>query len=126
MTIPLIRMLDKEKNDIVRMKIIGAMGVTNDKRIIEPLKKLLDTKGPNYDDAIKALGNPRFPEAKELLINIIKSDDEAFRTNAAEALIKIGDRAVISEIEAILPKLPEKDARKIQKKLNELERGGGL
>jgi HEAT repeat protein len=125
-TRPLLQMLDEEKNDIVRMKLIGALGVTDDERVVPPLLNLLNEKGPNYDDAIKALGNPLYQRAaKEPLMEIFKSKDDPFRIIAAEALIKHGDSLTVQEIEEELPALPEKDAARIRKKLEAFERGGG-
>jgi HEAT repeat protein len=121
MTNPMIEMLEKEKDEIVRIKIIGALGITNDRRAIEPLNNLLKKKGPDYDDAIKALGNLKFRESSQLLIEYL--DDDEYRVNAAEALINLEDSSAVPEIEKVLPKMAEKDSIKIKKSLDKMKRG---
>lgn len=69
---------------------------------IEPLLKML--KEPNRGaiaSAAFALGELRSARAIKSLIELLGEDDQTIRTNATEALAKIGDPAVRALIEAL-------------------------
>jgi len=121
----IIDLLRKEKNSMVRMmqiECLGCLGSLGDKRVLVPLIDLLESRDSNFRDAIKALGNIGEPEAKKALIGLLKDKSESIRFNATKALIKIGDKSVITEIEKVLQTLNENHRRMIDKTLDRLKK----
>ena len=104
-TVPLIEALSREKTDVVRIKIIGALSVTDDKRAVTTLSNLIKSRGSNYNYAIKCISNLKYPESIEVLKELLKDDNERIRFDAAKALLKMGDKSVASDIEKVLPTL---------------------
>ena len=121
----IIDLLRNEKNSTVKMmqiECLGCLGSLGDKRVLVPLIDLLESRDSNFRDAIKALGNIGEPEAKEALIGLLKDKSESIRFNTTKALIKMGDKSVIPEIEKVLQTLNENHRRMIDKTLDSLKK----
>jgi len=103
----IIEVVKEEKSSSVRMmgyECLGTIGALGDDRAVSALVDVLKTEGPNYY-IIKALGISKSYKAKQVLKELLSHKDESVRFDAAKALLKIGDKSVISEIEKVLPTL---------------------
>jgi len=103
----IIKVIKEEKSSSVRMmgyECLGTIGALGDDRAVSALVDVLKTEGPNYY-IIKALGISKSYKAKQVLKELLSHKDESVRFDAAKALLKIGDKSVISEIEKVLPTL---------------------
>jgi len=98
-TLPLIESLNREKSDVVRIKIIGALSVTNDQRAVKALGDLIKFRGLNYRSAIEYIPNLKYPESAEILKGLLKDEEEATRFDAAKALLSTEDKSIIPDVE---------------------------
>jgi len=103
--------VQKGANDYSEIKTlqyhaISSLGAIKERRIVPILSRKVEGEDmSNLYVAIWALGNIGGSEAQNTLLKLLNHDSEGIRFDAAKALLKIGDRSVVSDIEKVLPTL---------------------
>ena len=120
----LIELFNNEEDGLVKDALICALGATGSKKVIKPLIDYVHRRKFLGDLVSSAILNIGGPEAKEALINLLSNQNEGVRFDAAKALIKMGDKSVIPEIEEVLGGFKNEHFRKvIQDSLEVLKKG---
>jgi len=120
----IIRELEEEDNWKVRMmeiECLGCLGRVGDRRATRLLLELARKKKDLFH-VIKELGNIGTPECKEVLLQLLKDEDESIRFFAAKAIIKTGDKEAISEVERSLERFSSGHREVIGKALKEAKK----
>ena len=113
---------DKGRNPL-RYFAISALGAMKEDRLVPLLTQSIKNKDKrDFDVVIWALGNIGTPECKEVLLQLLKDEDESIRFNAANALIKTGDKGAISEVERSLERFSSGYREVIGKALKEAKK----
>ena len=115
----------KKDEGVLQYHAISALGAMRERRVLPLLiERVEQNKRRNLDVVIWALGNIGGSEAKRALVKLLNDEDEIVRFDAAKALIKMGDKSVIPEIEKVLPKFKSDGFKKIiQDSLKALKKG---
>jgi len=93
----------KDNNEDVRMTAVEALGMTEDKRVVEPLIAALRDQSMRVRRcAVEALAQIKDKHAVEPLIGALKNDDSKVRKAAIEALGIIQDKRALVPLIAAL------------------------
>lgn len=123
MVSPLLEIVESGDNPILQYHAISSLGAMKESRVIPLLEEVVKSKDrTNISVTIWALGNIGGSMAKDALLELLKDEKEGIRFDAAKALIKMGDKSVIPEIEKVISTLNKNHSNMISKSLDKLKR----
>jgi len=96
----------KSDNVMVQKEAIYKLGETQDSSAVEALSALITANAPKFIkiEAMEALGKIGEERAAEIIIPLLKDDDQEIREAAIEVLGKLKSRDSVPFLIAILPK----------------------
>jgi len=110
----LLEIVRSSENWKLQYQAISALGAMKEEKVIPIIeRKIKKDEKVNLHVAIWALGNIGGAKAKNLLLDFLKHKNEPTRFDAAQALLKMGDKSVIPEIEKAISEFGDKGYKRM-------------